>query len=387
MIHTFEALVVGAGAIGLSVAFELIRRGHDVQVIDTRRGWDVRASNVAAGMLGPASEAEIAEPAALELQLDSLRRYPEFIAALESASGEPSGYRAEGTLWPARHRDDELQLEHLHQVQRDRGLEAEWLTAAQARALEPALAPRVIGGLFVAGDHQVDPRRFTNALQRAVTNHRSWLHWETRIRRYEEIADGFHVWYGGASGMNFRARHIVIATGPWNDQLKQPPLPPIGMRPVKGQLLRLRGEPLADRVLRTPDVYIVPRADGELIIGATEEEQGWDDRPMAGGVLDQLRYAWEVLPGIYDLELREISVGFRPAVGDHMPVIGRADDHERIIYATGHYRHGILLAPATAWHVANLIEGRDAPDVLRPFAPRRLTAPIASPLPRKEAVR
>ena len=373
MISTFDALVIGAGVIGLSVAFELARRGRSVQVIDSRMSWEGRSSTVAAGMLGPASEAEIADPAVLELQLDSLRRYPEFAAELEAASGQPCGYRTDGTLWPARHRDDELQLEHLRQVQRDRGLEAEWLTAAEARKLEPALAPRVIGGLLVPGDHQVDPRRLLAALQRTAQSARCSLHWETRIRRYDEIADGFHVWYEGASIMNFRARNIIIATGAWTDQLKQPALPPIGMRPVKGQLLRLRGEPLAARVLRTPDVYIVPRADGELVIGATEEEQGWDDRPTAGGALDQLRYAWEVLPGIYDLELREINVGFRPAVGDHMPVIGRSG-HERIIYATGHYRHGILLAPATAWHVANLIEGGDAPDLLRPFAPQRLAA-------------
>ena len=375
MIRTYDALIIGAGVIGLSIAFELTRRGRSAQVIDSRMSWEGRASKVAAGMLGPASEAEIADPAVLEFQLDSLRRYPGFAADLEAASGESCGYRADGTLWPARHRDDELQLDHLRQVQRDRGLEAEWLTAAEARKLEPALAPRVIGGLLVAGDHQVDPRRLTTALERAVCSGPglSFVHWETRIRRYDEIADGFHVWYEGASIMNFRARNIVVATGAWTDQLDQPPLPPIGMRPVKGQLLRLRGEPLAARVLRTPDVYIVPRADGEIVIGATEEEQGWDDRPTAGGVLDQLRYAWEVLPGIYDLELREINVGFRPAVGDHMPVIGRSE-HERIIYATGHYRHGILLAPATAWHVANLIEGRDAPGLLRPFAPQRLAS-------------
>lgn len=374
MIRTYDALVIGAGVIGLSIAFELIRRGGSVEVIDSRMHWEGRASKVAAGMLGPASEAEIADPAMLELQLDSLRRYPAFAADLEAASGKSCGYRTDGTLWPARHRDDELQLEHLRQVQRDRGLEAEWLTAAEARRLEPALAPRVIGGLLVAGDHQVDPRRLLAALERVNPSRSSYgLHWETKIRRYDEIADGFHVWYEGASIMNFRARNIVVATGAWTDRLDQPPLPPIGMRPVKGQLLRLRGEPLAARVLRTPDVYIVPRADGEIVIGATEEEQGWDDRAMAGGVLDQLRYAWEVLPGIYDLELREINVGFRPAVGDHMPVIGRSG-HERIIYATGHYRHGILLAPATAWHVANLIEGRDAPDLLRPFAPQRLAA-------------
>ena len=387
MIDTHDALIIGAGAIGLSIAFELALRDRKVQVIDARRGGEGGASRVAAGMLGPASEAEIAEPAALELQLDSLRRYPEFIAAVESASGGSCGYRTEGTLWPARHRDDELQLEHLHQIQRERGLASEWLTAAQARALEPALAPRVIGGLLAAGDHQVDPRRLVGALQRAIGAGESRLHRETRVRRCEEIADGFQVRCGGASEMNFRARHIVIAAGAWTDQSEQPPLPPIGMRPVKGQLLRLRGEPLADRVLRTPDVYIVPRADGELLIGATEEEQGWDDRPMAGGVLDQLRYAWEVLPGIYDLELHEISVGFRPAVGDHMPVIGPSGDHERIIYATGHYRQGILLAPATAWHVANLIEGQEAPDALRPFAPRRLAGPAAPPLPCEEAGR
>ena len=371
MTDTHDALIIGAGAIGLSIAVELISRGRNVQVIDARRSGEGGASRVAAGMLGPASEAEIAEPAVLELQLDSLRRYPEFIAGLESATGRSCGYRTEGTLWPARHRDDELQLEHLHRVQQDRGLAAEWLTAAQARALEPALAPRVIGGLSVAGDHQVDPRRLVDALQSVFRTGESRLHWETRVCRCEEISDGFDVGCGGASEMNFRARHIVVATGAWTDRLERPALQPIGMRPVKGQLLRLRGEPLATRVLRTPDAYIVPRADGELLIGATEEEQGWDDRPTAGGVLDQLRYAWEVLPGIYDLEFSEISVGFRPAVGDHMPVIGRSD-HERIIYATGHYRHGILLAPATAWHVANLIEGQDAPDALRPFAPQRL---------------
>ena len=371
MIGAYDALIVGAGVIGLSIAFELSRRGRSVQVIDARGIGDGRASSVAAGMLGPASEAEIAEPAVLELQLDSLRRYPEFVAAVEAASGRPCGYRADGTLWPARHRDDELQLEHLRQVQRDRGLDARWLTASETARLEPALAPRVIGGLLVPGDHQVDPRKLTAALQEAVAASGSPVQWNAAIERHEETPDGFRVRCAGADGPDIAARHIVVAAGAWTDEAGGFGLPPLGVRPVKGQLLRLRGEPLADHVLRTPDAYIVPRADGELLIGATEEEQGWDDEPTAGGVLDQLRYAWEVLPGIYDLKFSEVSVGFRPAAADNMPVIGRSE-RERIIYATGHYRHGILLAPATAWHAANLIEGGDAPDALRPFAPQRL---------------
>jgi glycine oxidase len=163
---------------------------------------------------------------------------------------------------------------------------------------------------------------------------------------------------------------VVLAAGAWCDRELRHPLGETGIRPVKGQLVRLRGPRLLRHVVRTPDVYLVPREDGELLVGATMEEMGFDVGSTAGAVMDLLRHGWEALPGIYDLELAEVSVGLRSAVEDHLPLIG-ASGIEGLFLATGHFRNGILLAPGTAHHLARqMTEGRE-PRELRPFRPGR----------------
>jgi glycine oxidase len=155
------------------------------------------------------------------------------------------------------------------------------------------------------------------------------------------------------------------------------PLPPLGLRPVKGQLVRLGGPELLRHVVRSPDVYLVPRRGGELLVGATMEEQGFDGLPTAGAVLDLLREAWRILPGTYDLAVIELSVGFRPAVRDHRPVIGATSTHGLYV-ATGHFRNGVLLAPATAHHLADwIVEGR-RPPALAPFGVERMEMPATA---------
>ena len=366
-----EVAVIGGGAIGLSIAFELAGRGRRVTLLE-RGEPGAEASAVAAGMLAPTSESEGNAASLLNFQLDSLRRYPEFTAAVSELSGLGCGYRSEGTLWVARHRDDELELEHLAALQRERGLTSRMVTAREARRLEPYVVPRAVGGLLVDGDHQIDPRRLLPALALAVERRGVDLRRRTRVSGVFPEAGGVRIAYdtSGESG-ELRADIAVIAAGVWSEDGIDTPAPPLGLRPVKGQLLRLRGEPIIQRVVRTPDVYLVPRSDGELIVGASEEEQGFDAQPTAGAVFDLLRDAWEVLPGIYDLHLDEISVGFRPAVRDHLPVIGSAGA-PGVFLATGHYRNGILLAPATAYWLAEAIESGETPPLLAQLQASRL---------------
>ena len=189
----------------------------------------------------------------------------------------------------------------------------------------------------------------------------------------ERIESGGQVSGRRLDGTSFevRAERVVLAAGAWGEEISLPIAPP-GLRPVKGQLVRLRGTALVRHVLRTPEVYLVPRATGELLVGATAEEMGFDIEPTAGAVLDLLRHAWELLPGIYDLELAEINVGLRPALMDHLPAIGPTES-EGLFLALGHFRHGILLAPGTAHYLAELLHTGDEQAALEPFLPQRLT--------------
>ena len=369
-----EIAVIGGGIIGLAVAFELAGRGRRVALLERDQPGALtggRPSAVAAGMLAPTSESEGNAAALLNFQLDSLRRYPQFVADVSAAGGLDCGYRDEGALWAARHRDDQLELEHLHALQHSRGLNSRLVTAREARQLEPYLTPRVVGGLLVEGDHQIDPRLLLPALTAAVQQRGVELRRNTAVHAVQPQNGTVRIAHDHGELL---ADLAVIAAGVWSQDRLQSPAPTLGLRPVKGQLLRLRGQPLIQRVVRTPDIYLVPRRDGELIVGASEEEQGFDHQPTAGAVFDLLRHAWEVLPGIYDLHLDEISVGFRPAVRDHLPVIGPAADPpaDNVFLATAHYRNGILLAPATAYWLAEAIHSGQTPPLLQDLQAARL---------------
>lgn len=372
-LQSTDVAIVGGGVIGLSCAFELAQRGKSVTVLE-REEVGFGASTVAAGMLTPSFEVETTPPELVELQLDSLRRYPSFITEIEAASGRSCEYRDEGSLWVSRHRDDELELDHIRRIQEDRGLPARRLTGRETRQIEPYLSPRVIGGLLVETDHQVNSRMLVAALAAACRSVGVLILEHTGVETVERSGGRIELTlHNRKESSVLRADQVLLAAGVWLEEGLVTPMPRIGMRPIKGQIVHLKGQPLVNHVLRNSDVYIVPRAGGKLLLGATEEEQGFDMEPTAGGTLDLLRYAFEILPGLYDLYVSEIDVGLRPAVSDHQPVLGPTDC-EGIFIAGGHYRGGVILAPSTAHWMAELITTGSVPEAIEPFGVDRLVA-------------
>jgi glycine oxidase len=377
---SYDVVVIGAGVIGLASAWRAAQRGLRTLVVDAGvpgRG----ATGVAAGMLAPVTEATFGEEQLLALNLESARRYRDFVAELEQEAGIDIGYRASGTLAVATDRDQAELLKQLHRFQRSLGLEAEWLRGSECRKLEPGLAPRVTGGILSGVDHQVNPRALAAALVRAHEH----ANGDLQLRTAASLAiDGGRV--GGValeSGQRVAAGQVVVAAG-WRSGgiAGLPATARVPVRPVKGQILRLRGSaatPVASRVVRTPEVYVVPRADSELIVGATVEERGPDETVTAGGVLELLRAAYEALPGVAELEFVEATAGLRPAAPDNKPIVGRGR-LEGLVWATAHWRNGILLAPVTADGVAELLAGGGLQRELAAFGPERFESPAAPAL-------
>jgi len=378
-----ETVVVGAGLIGLAVAFELLRSGRAVTVLD--RGQPGHGATFAAGgILAPVPAAETDETETISFGSESLARYPEFVAGVERIARSTVDYRSEGSLWIAVNRDDREDMERLEQVLRSKSLEVERLTTHRLLELEPHLSGRVLGGLWVEQDRHVDPRQLAQALRQAIEALGGRVFEGMTVDRVEERGGRVHA-VGGtrADGVPFSwgGSEVVLAAGAWCFDTIDVPLTNPGLRPVKGQLVRLRGMKLLDHVVRTPDVCLIPRSDGELLIGATVEELGFDESPSAGAVMDLLRHAWEILPAIYDLELSEVSVGLRSALEGHRPVIG-ATSIGGLFLALGHFRNGILLAPATAHHLSRWIVDGNPPGELEPFSPGRLMSDEAPPVVR-----
>ncbi|MEV7405433.1 glycine oxidase ThiO [Streptomyces sp. NPDC091267] len=378
-----DVLVIGGGIIGLVTAWRAAQRGLSTAVADPDPGGG--AAQVAAGMLAAVTELHYGEEMLLGLNVASAARYPAFAAELEAASGQDIGFRACGTLAVALDSDDRAHLRELHELQRRSGLESEWLTGRECRRLEPMLAPGVRGGLRVDGDHQVDPRRLAAALLTAceragVVFHR---HRAERLSVLRERAVGAVL----ADGTELPADQVVLAAGSLSGRLAGVPdhvLPPV--RPVKGQVLRLTVPtayaPFLSRtvraVVRGSHVYLVPRENGELVIGATSEEMGWDTTVTAGGVYELLRDAHELVPGITELPLTETRAGLRPASPDNAPLLGRTA-LAGLHLATGHHRNGVLLAPVTGDAMGQLLAGGELPEVARPFSPGRFS-PAAAPV-------
>ena len=238
-----DAVVIGAGVVGLAIAFELARSGRRVQVLE--RGRVGRGATWAAGgMLAPVSEAELETEPLIELACDSLRRYPEFVAEVERLAQSPCGYRSEGTLWVAVDRDGAVELRHLARLLVDRRLDVQPLTATEVRAAEPHLGGRVLEGLRVAGDHQVDPRALCRALEQALLRLGGRVVENLTVQRVDSAPSGELVCQGrraGGAAWQLRAATVVVAAGAWSEQQLELPLPLTGLRPVKGQLVRLRG--------------------------------------------------------------------------------------------------------------------------------------------------
>jgi glycine oxidase len=373
-----DAIVIGGGVIGLSVAWELQRRERKVLVLDRGVPTGV-ASRAAAGMLAPTSEVELEDDRMLALAFDSLERYPAFVAELERVGGGSCEYRPDGTLWVALTRDDEGDLDHLESTIRARSLPCRRLTRDEVLDREPHLAGRILDGLLVESDLQVDPRRLTGLLENAVKAMGGAVRRDANVRAIEAgNGSGPVVTIERPDGISERAQAaaVVLAAGAWSSEEIALPIRGLAVRPVKGQIVRLRGTPILRHVVRHPDVYLVPRRDGDLLIGATMEEMGFDPSPTAGAVHDLLRKAIGLLPGLYDLEVAETAVGFRPALEDNRPAIG-ATELPGLFVAAGHGRSGVLLAPATAHYLGERIVGGTDPRELRPFGLGRCLHPTA----------
>jgi glycine oxidase len=366
-----DVAVIGGGIIGLACANELATRGKRVVVLERDHAGS-GAGHVAAGMLAPVSESEAEDPAFVELALNSCELYEDWVAAIESAAGLHCGYRKEGSLLLALHRDHEGELHRLMTMQQDLGLQSQPLSRNEVVAREPFVSPHVVGGLFAPDDRQVDPRRLTAALAASLTS-RGGTILEGHAARL--ALQGGHVTGAGTEEVEVRSEAVLLAGGVWSGEVWPEAAGPLPLRPVKGQLLRLRGDPLIRHVVRTPDVYLVPREDGELVVGATSEEQGLDTSVTTWAVMDLLREAWRVLPGVGELAVVEMLAGLRPTLRDHMPAIG-ATGVEGLFVATGHYRHGIMLAPVTAKLVADAVEGATS-ELLRIFSPGRFAVEAA----------
>lgn len=360
MTDATDIAIIGGGVIGLSIGWELLRRGRSVTIFE-RDAIGAGASRAAAGMLAPRAELDFEEGELLDLGVESLARYPGFVDRLEAATGQSVDFRTDETIVVAVDRDDAEALDHIHSYQTDLGLEVERIGADRARELEPGLAPKIHSALLCQEDHQVDPVRLVDALGAAFEAAGGQLREGTAVeavRRREGRIDGLVT----ESGEAVDAQVVVVAAGAWAPDIEGIPsgiMPHI--RPVRGQMLAcdLGDPPICRRVIRVPDpsqmdVYLVPKSDGRLLVGATSEERGFDPHLTAGGVFELLRGAYKALPGIYDRNILDMWTGFRPVTLTGQPVVGPTQV-EGLWLAVGHGRGGILMTPLTAEIVAESI--------------------------------
>lgn len=364
-----DLLVIGGGMIGLACAWRAAQAGLRTIVVDA--GAAERASEVAAGMIAPIGEASWGEEELLAAGVASAEAWPRFAVELGEAAGVEVPYRRCGAVHVALDRDELAELRRVHELHLRIGLDAHWRRPSECRSLEPGLAPGVAGGFDVPGEAEVDPRATLHALRAACTA-AGVADLEGRVVALRTEGDRV-VGVELAGGGSVRAPRVLIATGARAGERVGPGLPTAPVRPVKGEILRLRtrsGERLCERIVRTERVYVVPRGGDEVVVGATTEERGFDIRVTAGGVHELLREAYRALPEIAELELVECAAGLRPGTPDNAPLIGRLGP-EGVLVASGHYRNGVLLAPFTASVVVALLTGAEPPPEAAALTPAR----------------
>jgi glycine oxidase len=370
--QSLRVAIIGAGVVGLGIAWRLAARGASVEVFD-RGAAGAGASHAAAGMLAACSEAEPGEETLIALGRESQARWPGFAAELQEISGIDVELRTEGTLVVALTADDQARIHHHLVFQQKLGLPLQWISAAETRRREPHLAGKLAGAVWSPEDHQVDNRKLAAALRVAAEKAGARIRERTAVKDISVSgarADGIVL----ADGTKVPADVVVLAAGAWSRSIGgvSPELrPPV--RPIKGQMLSLQMDPAAPlitHVLWAPGVYLVPRRDGRLIVGATVEEKAFDTTLTAGGLLTLLEAAWRAVPSVEELAIDEMWVGHRPGSRDDAPILGPGP-MEGLIYATGHHRNGILLAPITADGIAQLVLEDTLDPAIRPFGMER----------------
>ena len=372
-----DVAVVGAGVIGLSIAWRLALRGMSVAVFE-RATVGAGASLAATGMLAAAAEHEPGCHDLLALALESQRQWPQFRAQLEAQSGQDIDFREGGTLVVALGRDEVERLRFRHDLHKRCDLPTRWLGGGEVRDMEPALRPSVAAGLYCADDHQVDPRLVMAALRAAFA--------AAGGRLFEHCAvEGVDLAGGRVAGLvtaagRCRAPAVVLTAGAWTGNVLPPGLT-VPVRPLKGQALAVRTTAetgTLGHIVWTEQIHMAPKGDGRLIVGATVEERGFDDAITAGGLYALLEGARRAFPAIEEMAVDAVWTGFRPSSIDDAPILG-ATPISGLAIATGHHRNGYLLAPATALAIEALIADGAMPAVVRAFGLDRFGGAATGP--------
>ncbi len=354
-----DVVVVGAGVIGCAVAFELARRGASVEVVDARP-TGMGATQASAGVLAPYLEAQPDTPL-FELTARSLDLYDDFIAHVSSASGLTISYRRTGTIEIASTPTGMSRLRHLAQALDRLGVTHQLMTAPEAHAEEPLLAPGIAGGLFIPAHGSVVASELTRALAAAARRHGAQIVEGGSVKRIAANGGGLVV---ETDRGPLEGDAVVLAAGSWSGQIEvEGARPRVPVRPVRGQLLQLAWNgPSLRRVTWGESCYLVPWSDGTLLVGATVEEAGFDERTTVAGIRGLLEAAGDLVPAVEAAGFVAARAGLRPGTPDELPVIGPSAVLPNLVYATGHYRNGVLLAPLTAQIVADtlLANRRDA---------------------------
>ena len=364
------AAVIGGGVIGLSVGWQLLRRGVPVVLFERDKAGRA-ASWAAAGMLAPHSEVGFEEEEFLRLGIESLREFPRFVDELAEDAGRRVSLDDRGTMIVGFHRDDTERIRRLYEFREDLGLPVKWLPGTAGREIEPLLSPKITAAIWLPDDCQINNRDLIDALRDAFVARGGDLREDTPARSV--VIEDNRALAVRTDADEVAASSVIVAAGCWSgliagipDALKPP------VRPVKGQIVSLRmiGEFEFKHVVRAPDAYLLPKNDGRLLVGATQEEMGFDVTPTAGPVMRLLERGWEAIPSIYDLAIDSIDVGLRPGSRDNEPLIGPTEISD-LYFATGHHRHGILLAPVTAYALCDMIIDGRTSELLAPFHPSR----------------
>lgn len=367
----FDAAIVGGGAIGCSIALRLAKAGLRVLVLERSRPGS-EASSAAAGILAPRAESEGPGPF-FDLCVKSAEAYPELASELRADTGIDVAHLRCGLLEVATDPESAQTLAHRAGWLRQGGVAAESLTPAEARRLEPALGPGAIAALHLPDDQQVDNRLLVRALYAAAA--RAGAHFRTDLV-LEIVTKG-----GKVAGLQtlsgfVAAPQVVAAAGAWSSFLTGggEALP---IEPVRGQMVELFLESrLFQRVIMGAGGYVVPRSDGRVIAGSTDERVGFERSVTPQGIGHVLNAAKTLVPSLREAPIRGVWTGFRPATPDQLPLLGRFGP-EGLFVATGHYRNGILLTPITARLISDLVLGRPPALDLAPFSPARFQSPRA----------